>query len=169
MQPDEGVEDEQPWIQSFHGVGKTLNVIEVIEAEAGRGDYMHVELRERDAGDMAYAREALTNDLKRVLGGEEQNTSTLRYGEAAQAGCAGSDRDGEIKGEETFAGLRLPTNQADGLFAPQSLDEPAGFIGVLLNAMGLCDWEETLAAHRRLRRERSPAASRGAASVFGME
>ena len=39
----------------------------------------------------------------------------MRHGEAAQAGDAGGDGDGEIEGEEGLAALGLAADDADGL------------------------------------------------------
>ena len=69
MQADEGIEDEQAWLQSGHGVGEAVAIVIEIEAEGGRGDDLDVEIGERDAGGLADAIEAAFDDVQRVLGG----------------------------------------------------------------------------------------------------
>src|SRR6516162_969866 len=69
VQADEGIEDEQAWLQSGHGVGEAVAIVIEIEAEGGRGDDLDVEIGERDAGGLADAIEAAFDDVQRVLGG----------------------------------------------------------------------------------------------------
>ena len=59
-----------------------------------------------------------------VLGGEQQDGSCLAGGEAAQAGDACGDRDGEVEREEGLAALGLAADDADRLAPPQRVDEP---------------------------------------------
>jgi hypothetical protein len=60
-----------------------------IEAQAGRGDHLDVEVGQGDAGGGTDAFQALTDDVQRVLGGIEQHAAGAADGEAAQAGRAG--------------------------------------------------------------------------------
>ena len=69
VQADEGIEDEQAWLQSGHGVGEAVAIVIEIEAEGGRGDDLDVEIGEREAGGLADAIEAAFDDVQRVLGG----------------------------------------------------------------------------------------------------
>ena len=116
----------------WHGVGEAVAIGIEIEAEGGRGDDLDVEIGERDAGGLADAIEAASHDVQRVLGGVEQDAACSRHREAAQAGDAGGDRDGDVEGEERLAAFGLAADDADGLLGPQAGDEPA----VLFLALG---------------------------------
>ena len=70
------------------------------------------------AGGGADAVEPTTDDVQGVLGGVEQHAPGLGHGEAAQAGPAGGDGDGQIEGEEGFAAFGLAADDADGLLGP---------------------------------------------------
>jgi hypothetical protein len=62
--------------------------------------------------------EPTTDDVQGVLGGVEQHASWVGHGEAAQAGPAGGDGDGQIEGEEGFAAFGFAADDADGLLGP---------------------------------------------------
>ena len=81
-------------------------------------------LSEVGAGGARDPLEPGTHDVAGVLGGEQQDGSCLAGGEAAQAGHAGGDRDGEVEGEEGLAALGLAADDADRLAPPQHVDEP---------------------------------------------
>jgi hypothetical protein len=81
-----------------------------------------------------------------VLGGVEQDPSGLGHDEAAQAGRAGGDRDGEVESQERLAALGLAADDADGLLRPQPGDEPAMLIGALGQTPGGLDGQH---AHQR--------------------
>ena len=53
------------------------------------------------------------------------DTAGTAHREAAQAGDAGGDGDGQLEGQEGFAALGLAADDADGFFRPQPIDEPA--------------------------------------------
>ena len=91
--------------------------------------------------------------MQGVLGGVEQHASWVGHGEAAQAGPARGDGDGQIEGEEGFAAFGLAADDADGLLGPQVGDQPALILGTLGQAMGGDDGKR---GHRRL-----PAAALG--------
>ena len=74
----------------------------------------------------------------------------LRHGEAAQAGDAGGDRDGDVEGEERLAALGLAADDADGLLGPQAGDQPALLLGALGEAP--CGLDRQQAHRRRPRR-----------------
>jgi hypothetical protein len=118
-----------------------------IEPQAGRGDDLNVDVGQFDGGGGADAVEAPTDDVQGVLGGVEQHTPGVGHGEAAQAGPAGGDGDGQIEGEEGFAAFGLAADDADGLLGPQVGDQPALFLGALGQAMGGDDGKRR---HRRL-------------------
>lgn len=99
-------------------------MIMTIETQRRHGDDLDVEGLEIDACGSGNSLEALTHDMRSVLGGEQQRGAALMGGEAAQAGGAGGDGDGEIEGEERFTALGFTTDDADGLGTPQALDQP---------------------------------------------
>ena len=80
---------------------------------------------ESQAGGGADAVEALAHDGQGILGSEEQDATGARHREAAQTRRGGGDGDGQIEGKEGFAALGLAADDADGLGAPEALDEPA--------------------------------------------
>ena len=125
MQAHERIEDEQARFQPGDGLVQTYAVSLEIEAQAGRCDHLHVERGETDVGRGADAFEAAAHDMQGILGGIEQNAAGTANREAAQAGHAGGDGDGQIEREEGFAAFRFAANDADGFFRPQPLDEPA--------------------------------------------
>ena len=84
--------------------------------------------------------------MQRVLGGEEQDAAALRHREAAQAGDAGGDGDGDVEGEERLAALGLAADDTDGLLGPQAGDQPAVLLGALGEAPCGLDRQQ---AHRR--------------------
>jgi hypothetical protein len=136
VQTHERIEDEQPRLQPGDGLIEPCAVGLEIEAQAGRGDHLDVEFSETDASGGADALEAAADDMERVLGGIEQDATGAGDREAAQTGSAGGDGDRQIEGEEGFAAFRLTTDDADGFFGPQAIDEPALLLGALGEAPG---------------------------------
>src|SRR5271155_5389529 len=74
--------------------------------------------------------------MQGILGGVEEDAPGPLHGEAAQAGRAGGDGDGEVEGEEGFAAFRLSADDADGFLGPQAVDQPALFLSPLGEGMG---------------------------------
>ena len=83
-----------------------------------------------------------------VFGGIEQDAAGAPDREAAQAGDAGGDGDGQIESEEGFTAFGLAANDADGFFRPQPIDEPALLLGAIGEVPGRLDRK---LAHRRRR------------------
>jgi hypothetical protein len=125
MQADERIEDEQPWLQPGDGLLETGAVGLEIEAQTGGGDHLDVEFRESSTGGGTDAFEATTDDVQCVFGGIEQDAAGAADREATQTGDAGGDGNGQIEREEGFAALGLAADDADGMFRPQPIDEPA--------------------------------------------
>ncbi len=148
MLTHERIEHEEPWLQPGDGIGETLAVGFEIEAQAGCGDHLNVEGGEFGSGGRTDAFEAPADDVKRVLGGIEQDAAGAGHGEAAQTGDARGDGDGQIEGEERFAAFGFPADDADGFFRPQSLDEPAVLLGAIGEVVG---WLDRKRGHRRWR------------------
>jgi hypothetical protein len=101
-------------------------VLAAIEPQRWHGDDVYIEALEVDAGGTGDALQALAHDVARILGGIEQHGARLPCREPAQAARARSDGEGEIEGEEGLPALRLATYDADGLRAPETLDQPLG-------------------------------------------
>jgi hypothetical protein len=148
MQPHERIKDEQPWLQSGDGLLQPCTVGLEIEAQAGRGDHLDLELGETDAASGTNAFEAAADDVQGVFGGVEQDAARSADREAAQAGDAGGDGDGQIEGEEGFAAFGFAADDADGFFRPQPIDQPALLLGAIGKAPGRLDRK---LAHRRRR------------------
>ena len=68
-----------------------------------------------------------------------EDASGLQHVEAAQAGGAGGDRDGEVERQEQLAALGLAADDANGLVGPQPGDEPAMLLGALGQTPGGLD------------------------------
>ena len=100
VQPHERIEDEQARLQLGDGLGEAPSVEIDIEPHGGRGNHLDIEIGKLAACGGADAFEPPAHDIERVLGGVEQDAAWVWHGEAAQAGGAGGDRDGEIQGEE---------------------------------------------------------------------
>jgi hypothetical protein len=84
MQTDEGIEHEQPWLEPADGRVETRAISIEVEAQAGRGDQLDVEIGQRNAGDGTDALEAGTNDVHGIFSRIEQNAAGMRDHEAAQ-------------------------------------------------------------------------------------
>ena len=148
MQAHERVEHEQPWLQPGDGLVEAGAVGVEIEAQAGGGDHLDVEFGESGTRRGTDAFEAATDDMECVLGGIEQDAAGAVHREAAQAGGAGGDGNGQIEGEEGFAALGFAADDPDGLFRPQPIDEPALLVGAIGETPGRLDRK---LAHRRRR------------------
>ena len=146
MQAHERIEDEQPRLQPGDGLIETYTIGLEIEAQAGGGDHLDVEFGKTDAGGSTDAVEAATDNVQGVFGGIEQDAAGAADREAAQAGDAGGDGDGQIEGEEGFAAFGLAADDADGFFRPQPIDEPAPLLGTVGETPGRLDRK---LAHRR--------------------
>ena len=131
MQAHERIEDEEPRLQPGDGLVETCAIDLEIEAQARRGDHLDVEPGEADAGGHTDAFETATDDMESVFRGIEQDATGARHREAAQAGDTGGDGDGHIEGEEGFAAFWLAADDADGVFRPQPIDEPALLLGAV--------------------------------------
>ena len=86
--------------------------------------------------------------MQSVFGGIEQDTAGTAHREAAQAGDAGGNGNGQIEGKEGFAALGLAADDADGFFRPQPIDEPALLLGAIGETPGRLNRK---LAHRRRR------------------
>jgi hypothetical protein len=148
MQAHKRIEDQEPGPERGDGLLETRAVSLEIKAQAGRGDHLDVERGEAGAGGGTDALEAAADDMKRVLGRIEQDPAGPRDREAAQAGRSGGDGDGQIESEEGFAAFGLAADDADRLFGPQPLDEPALLLGSFGQTPGRLDRK---LGHRRRR------------------
>ena len=136
VEADEGIEDEQARFETRDGLVETGAVGIEVEAQSGGGDHLDIEIGEIAAGGGADAVEPAPHDMQGILGGVEEDAPGPLHGEAAQAGRAGGDRDGEVECEEGFAAFRLAADDADGFLGPQAVDQPALFLSAL--GKGIC-------------------------------
>ena len=138
VEADQGVEDEEPGADAFHGLQEAGAVLAMVEAQDGDVDDGDVEGLEGGACGMADTLEAVAHDVACIFGTEQQD-GPPGGGEVAEAGDAGGDGDGEIESEEGLAALGLAADDADTLFAPQGVDEPLLLSGALLEfGRGAC-------------------------------
>ena len=100
VQPHEGIEDQQPRLQSGDRLGEVLPVGIEVEAHGRRGDHLDIEIGERDARSSCNTFETAADDVKGVLGGEEENATGAGYREAAQARRSRGNGHGQIEGQE---------------------------------------------------------------------
>ena len=96
----------------------------MVEAQCRHVDDGDVEGLEAGAGGAGDPVQALAHQVSGVLGGEHQDRAGPGGGEVAQARDAGGDGDGEVHRQDGFAALGLAADDADGLFAPQRVDQP---------------------------------------------
>jgi hypothetical protein len=158
VESHEGVEDEQPGTEGGDRLLQAVAVLGQVEAETGRGDHVEVEAGEGHPGGLRDPLQPPAHDGQRLLGGEEEHGAGLGRREAAQAGRAGGDRDGQVEGQERLAAFGLAADDAHGLIGPELFDEPAGRLGTDPQVLDPADGERT---HRRA------AAGRGAGAFAG--
>jgi hypothetical protein len=139
MKADKRIENEEARLQAGDGLIEGCAIGLEIEAQAGSGDHLNVELGETDAGGGTDAFEAAADDVERVLSGIEQDAAWPGHGEATQAGDTSGDGHGEIESEEGFAALGLATDDPDGFVRPQPINEPALLLGTIGEAPGGLD------------------------------
>ena len=124
VQAHERVEDDEPGPDALDRLHQALAVRAMVEAQRGHVDDGDVEGLEPGAGGARDALEAGAHDVPGVLGGKQQDRAGLVGDEAAQAGHAGGDRDGEVQREEGLAALGFAADDTDRLAPPQRVDEP---------------------------------------------
>jgi len=148
VQAHEGIEDEQPWLQPGNGLVETRAVGGEIEPQAGGGDHLDVERGKADSSSGADALETAADDMERVFGGIEQDATGAAHREAAQAGDAGRDGNGQIEGEEGFTALGFAADDPDSFVGPQPVDEPTLLLGAIGETPGRLNRKR---GHRRRR------------------
>ena len=146
MQAHQGVEDEQARGEALDGVVQALAVTVMVEAQCGDVDDGDVEVMEGSGGGLGDAFETAAHEMAGILCGVHQDRAGLCGGEVTQARDARGDADGEVEGEEGFAALGFAADDADGVAAPQRVDEPLLVAGPVLELdRGSCGE----GAHRR--------------------
>lgn len=125
VKADERVEDEEGWTQYADSIVEALTVEFQVEAQRGSGDDLEIEIGESQLGSCADPLESLADGGEGVLGREEQDTPLSSHGEPPEAGRGGRDGHGHVESEEGLAALGLAADDANGLGAPQPLNEPA--------------------------------------------
>jgi hypothetical protein len=68
--------------------------------------------------EMADTFESSAHHLKRILGGVEENASSVGNGKVSKTRRAGSNGDGHIKDEKALARFGLAADNPDGLVGP---------------------------------------------------
>lgn len=110
MQADEGVEDDQSWLDVVERQREALLVLTRVEAEHGGRDEADGEPIEGvDAAGRGDLGGALLDGRGAVLGGVEQDGASAADGETPEAGLAAGDGDGELESEPGLSRLcRVP-------------------------------------------------------------
>lgn len=127
---------------------KALAIGLQIESDRWSGNDVDVETVEGDRGDLADAQQASTDDVQRVLGGEEQYGTSAGGTITPQASDTGGDSHGQVECQKRLAALGLTAHDADGLVSPQAIDKPAERIRTSLKLGGAFDLK---GLHRRRR------------------
>ncbi len=146
VQAHERIEDQQAWLQVRDGLLEAGAVGCLVEAHGGGGDDVNIQILQITGGRGADALEPAAHDMQGILGGVEQDPARPGHGEAAQAGGARGDRNGQVQGKEGLAAFGFPPDDADGLLGPQAGDEPALLLGPIGKTVGLAYGEPL---HRR--------------------
>ncbi len=124
VQADQGIEDEQTRRDALDGVAQCAPVARLVETQGGDVDDGDVKGLEGGAGGAGDSLETPAHEVAGVLGAEQQHRAGAGGCEVTQAGDAGGDGDGEVEGQHGLAALGLAADDADGLVAPQGVDEP---------------------------------------------
>ncbi len=101
-----------------------MSVVGIVEAQSRHiydGDVEGLEACAGGAGDPV---QALAHQVAGVFCGEQQDRAGPGRVEVPQAWDAGGDRDGEVQRQHGLAALGLAADDADGLLAPQRVDQP---------------------------------------------
>jgi hypothetical protein len=136
VQAHEGIEDQQARLQSGNGLLQSDAIGGKVEPKGGGSDDLDIEVAQVDAGSCGDAFQPPAHNRMGILCGIEEDAAGVRYREAAQAGDASSDGDGQIEGQEGLAALGLAADDADGVLRPQLSYEPAQLRGVIGQAPG---------------------------------
>ena len=146
VQPHEGIEDQQAWLEVGDSVGEAAPIGVEIEPERRGGNNLDIEIGEVDAGGGGDALKPPADSGRRILGGIEQDTAGIGYRKTPQAGNTRSNGDGQIERQKRLAALGLTADDADGFMGPQISDKPAQFCRAIGKAPGRFDGEKR---HRR--------------------
>ena len=141
MQSDQRVEDQQDGPELLDGLGEARAVGGGIQPERGRGDDFD---RQRGKGHLrggGDAFQALAHDRQRVFGREEEHGAAAAHRELPQASGARSDAHGDIQSQEALAALGFAAQDADGLFGPETFDQPLGLRAGALQLAGALNRE----------------------------
>lgn len=149
VQAYERIEDEQLGFERRDGLGEGVAVALEIDPDGRRGDHVDVEVRELAPGRSRDAGESLADDVECVLGSVEQYAPGLPRRESAETRHATSDRHGHVEREKRLAALRFAADDADGLVAPELVDEPPPIRRTLVQVCGASDGQCCGCGHRR--------------------
>jgi hypothetical protein len=126
MQSHERIEDQHMRAQLAQDVAQALLIDVEVEAQHRRGDDMEVEGGDVEGAVAAERLDASADGGERVLGEIHEGGAGVVHGEAAQAGRARGDADGQLEAEPGLATLGRPAHDPDGGPGPEVLHEPAG-------------------------------------------
>jgi hypothetical protein len=135
VKSDEGIEDQEPGLEGSEGVIEGDLIALEVEAETGSGDDVEVEAGEGEAAVVGELVDAVAELGEGVLGEIDDGGSRGIHLEVAEAGGAGSHRDGEVEAEPGFAGLGRATNDADGRSPPELPYKPAHVLWLGVDGM----------------------------------
>ena len=161
MQAHEGIQDQQPWSKLGDGALERSGVGRQVQPQRRGGDHLDVEGLQVKAGRQADPFEPSAHDVQGVFGRIQQHAARVWHGELTQTRRAGSHRHSQLEREEGLAAFGLPADDADGLFRPQSCDEPT----LLIRASGQLPGQLHRQRAHRLRPATLSCAAEGAATV----
>jgi hypothetical protein len=125
VQPDEGVEDQEPWAMRFDGLAQPREVALLVEPQRRRVDEPELEVGELQPARRSDGGDPLAEVRQRIFGAVEEHRAAVGDREAAERVGATRDADGEVEREPGLVRLRRGRDPAHALRAPQGLDQPA--------------------------------------------
>jgi hypothetical protein len=88
VESNKGVENQEPWSKLFGRVTQPFLVLSGVESERSGGDDLNVELSEVEICELTDTLESSANDLRRILGGIEENPSCVSYRKMSKTSSA---------------------------------------------------------------------------------
>ena len=104
---------------------------------------MNVDVGQVDACGAADSIKARPDDVQCIFSGEQHHSAGPGDCEATEAGLPRGDGDGHVEGEKGLTAFGLSANNADSLFGPQAINEPAMLFGADCKQMSGLNREST--------------------------
>jgi hypothetical protein len=125
MESDEGIEDEDPGLESLDCACQGALIFGGVELEKRGGDHLDVESLEIQLANAADPFEPGADDVEGVLGRVQEDPAGLLGLKTSETGTARGHRNRKFESEEGLVGFGLAAEDADSLIGPEALDEPS--------------------------------------------